>query len=121
MPPHQAKSCVRSLTGARGARVAHGARGNRDEGYDNNHQELVMGGEANVACENVWDVGGAIPMVEMLVPTRVVDTRADIRECLNETRRITNPKSQREGTSSRPKGHFFEEIEKFYVTAAVSC
>ena len=47
MPPHQARSRARSLTGARGALVAHGAHGNRDEGDYDNYQESVMGGVAN--------------------------------------------------------------------------
>ena len=57
MPPHQAGGCARSLTGARGA------RGNRDEGDDDNHQESVMGGEVNTHGENIWVVGGAPPTV----------------------------------------------------------
>ena len=48
-------------------------------------------------------------MQEMLVPVRVEDIRAAIREALNETRRITNPKSQCEGTSIRPKVHFLKK------------
>ncbi|GFZ17072.1 hypothetical protein Acr_26g0003420 [Actinidia rufa] len=63
MPPHQARGRARSLMGARGARVSRGARGYRGEGDDDNHQESVMGGEANAPGENVWVVGGAPPTV----------------------------------------------------------
>ena len=63
MPPHQARGRARSLTGARGARLARGAHGNRDKGDDDNHQELVMGGEVNAPGENIWVVGGAPPTV----------------------------------------------------------
>ncbi|GFY96857.1 hypothetical protein Acr_11g0011630 [Actinidia rufa] len=41
------RDCERSLTGARGALVARGTHGNRDEGDDDNHQESVMGGGTN--------------------------------------------------------------------------
>ena len=44
MTSRQARDRARLLTEARGARVACRARGNRDEGDDDNHQELVMGG-----------------------------------------------------------------------------
>ena len=53
MLPHQARGCARLLTGARGARVACGARGNRDKGDDGNHQESVMGGEVNTLGGNI--------------------------------------------------------------------
>ncbi|GFS35683.1 hypothetical protein Acr_00g0041470 [Actinidia rufa] len=129
MSPHQARGRARSLTGARGAHVAHGARGDRDKGDNDNHHESVMGGGAHAFGGNVWVVGGAPPMVisgtefmqgvfttieqvvrntvqEMLVPARAADTRVTIREDLNETRWITHPKSQREGTSAQPEGHF---------------
>ncbi|GFS35658.1 hypothetical protein Acr_00g0041320 [Actinidia rufa] len=138
MSPHQARGRARSLTGARGAHVAHGARGDRDKGDNDNHHESVMGGGAHAFGGNVWVVGGAPPMVisgtefmqgvfttieqvvrntvqEMLVPARAADTRVTIREDLNETRWITHPKSQREGTSAQPEGHFSKETEKFYV------
>ena len=59
--PHQARGRAKSLTRARGASVAYGARGNHDEGDDDNHQESVMGGEANAPSGNVWVVGGAPP------------------------------------------------------------
>ena len=125
---------MRSLTGARGARVAHRAYRTRDEGDDNNHQESVMGGEVNAPGGNVWVVGGAPPTVisgaefmqgvftiieqvvrntvqEMLMPARATDTRAAIGKALNETRRITNPKSHREGTSIQPKGYFLKKLK----------
>ena len=63
MPPHQASGSARSLMGARGAHAAHGARGNRDEGDNDNHHEVVMGGEANAFGENIWVVRGAPPTV----------------------------------------------------------
>ncbi|GFZ09434.1 hypothetical protein Acr_21g0000330 [Actinidia rufa] len=63
MPPHQAKGRAKSLTRARGASVACVARGNRDEGDEDNHQESVMGGEANAPSGNVWVIGGAPPTV----------------------------------------------------------
>ncbi|GFS30325.1 hypothetical protein Acr_00g0011350 [Actinidia rufa] len=129
MPPHQARGRARSLTGARGACAAHGARGNRDEGDNDNHHESAIEGEANAFGGNVWVVGGVPPMVisgtefmqgvltaieqvvrntvqEMLVPARAVNARAVIREGVNETRRITHPKSQREDTSAQSEGHF---------------
>ncbi|GFS29748.1 hypothetical protein Acr_00g0008190 [Actinidia rufa] len=129
MPPHQARGRARSLTGARGACVAHGARGDRDEGDNDNHHESVMEGGAHAFGGNIWVVGGAPPTVisgtefmqgmftaieqvvrntvqEMLVPARAADTRVTIREDLNETRWITHPKSQRESTSAQPEGHF---------------
>ena len=43
---------------------------------------------------------------EMLVPAKAVNTRETIGGALNETMRITNPKSQCEGISIRPEGHF---------------
>ncbi|GFY93879.1 hypothetical protein Acr_09g0003250 [Actinidia rufa] len=129
MPPHQARVRARLLTGARGACVEHGARENRDEGDNDNHHGSAMEGEANAFSGNVWIVGGAPPTVvsgtkfmqgvftaieqvvrntvqEMLVPARAVDTRTVIREGVNETWRITHPKSQREGTSAQSEGHF---------------
>ncbi|GFS35773.1 hypothetical protein Acr_00g0041940 [Actinidia rufa] len=63
MPPHQVKGCVRSLMGARRACVARRARGNRDEGDDDYHQESVMGGKVNAPSGNIWVVGGAPPTV----------------------------------------------------------
>ncbi|GFZ11223.1 hypothetical protein Acr_22g0006210 [Actinidia rufa] len=98
-----ARGRARSLTGARGACAAHGAHGNRDEGDNDNHHggtEFMQG--VFTAIEQV--VRNTVQ--EMLVPTRAVDTRAVIREGVNETRRITHPKSQREGTSAQPKGYF---------------
>ncbi|GFS30239.1 hypothetical protein Acr_00g0010910 [Actinidia rufa] len=100
MSPHQARGRARSLTGARGARVAHGARGDRDEGDNDNHHESVMEGGAHAFGGNVWVVGGAPPTVisgtefvqgvftaieqvvrntvqEMLVPARAADTREE--------------------------------------------
>ncbi|GFZ09981.1 hypothetical protein Acr_21g0005800 [Actinidia rufa] len=107
MSPHKARGCARSLTGARGARVAHGARGDRDEGDNDNHHESVMGGGAHAFGGNVWVVGVVRNTVqEMLVPARAADTRVTIREGVNETRRITHPKSQCEGTSEQSEGHF---------------
>ncbi|GFY94256.1 hypothetical protein Acr_09g0007020 [Actinidia rufa] len=114
MSPHQARGHARSLMGARGA------RGDRDEGDNDNHHESVIGGGAHAFGGNVWFVGGAPPTVisgtefmqgvfttieqvvrnmvqEILVPARAVNTGAVIREGVNETRRITHPKSQREG------------------------
>ncbi|GFS36700.1 hypothetical protein Acr_00g0047500 [Actinidia rufa] len=92
MSPHQARGRARSLTGA------HGARGDCDEGDNDNHHESVMGGGAHAFGGNVWVVGGAPPTVisgtefmqgvftaieqvvrnmvqEMLVPARAADTR----------------------------------------------
>ncbi|GFS41415.1 hypothetical protein Acr_00g0074170 [Actinidia rufa] len=136
MPPHQARGRARSLTGARGACAAHGARGNRDEGDNDNHHESAIEGEANAFGGNVWVVGGAPPTVisgtefmqgvftaieqgvrnmvvqEMLVPARAVDTRAVIREGVNKTRRITHPKSQREGASGQSEGHFLKKSKR---------
>ncbi|GFY83219.1 hypothetical protein Acr_02g0014590 [Actinidia rufa] len=129
MPPQQTKGRARSFTRVHGARVAHEAHGNYDEGENDNNQESVMRGETNAFGENVWVIGGAPPMVisgaefmqgvftaieqvvrntvqEMLVQARAADTRAAIREGLNETRRITYPKSQCEGISAQSEGHF---------------
>ncbi|GFS41723.1 hypothetical protein Acr_00g0076060 [Actinidia rufa] len=58
MSPRNARGRTKSLTGARGARGAHGARRNHDEEDDGNHQELVMGGGASAPGGNV---GGAPP------------------------------------------------------------
>ncbi|GFY83660.1 hypothetical protein Acr_03g0004340 [Actinidia rufa] len=63
MSPHQARSRVRSLMEARGARTAHGACENCDDGDNDNHHESVMGGEANAFGGNIWIVGGAPPTV----------------------------------------------------------
>ena len=46
---------------------------------------------------------------EILVSARAADTRAAIGEALNKTRRTTNSKSQREGTSIRPEGYFLKK------------
>ncbi|GFY95423.1 hypothetical protein Acr_10g0008080 [Actinidia rufa] len=59
MPPRNARGRAKSLTGARGAREARGARRNHDEEDDGNHQESVMGGGASAPRGNV---GGAPPM-----------------------------------------------------------
>ncbi|GFZ14488.1 hypothetical protein Acr_24g0006780 [Actinidia rufa] len=64
MSPPQVRGHARSFTGARGACATHGAREKRDEGDDNNHQESVMGGEANAFGGNVWVVGGAPPTAQ---------------------------------------------------------
>ena len=48
-------------------------------------------------------------MQEILVLARATNTRAAIREALNETRRITNPNPQCEGMSIRPKGHYLKK------------
>ncbi|GFY90844.1 hypothetical protein Acr_07g0010410 [Actinidia rufa] len=143
MPPHQARGRARSLTRARGARATHRACENRDEGDDDNHQESVMGGEANAFGGNIWVVGGAPPMVisgaefmqkvftaieqvvrntvhKMLMPARAADTRAAIREDLNEIRRITHPKSQHEGTSAQPEGHFSKKSKRSMSAEAVT-
>ncbi|GFZ03512.1 hypothetical protein Acr_16g0001360 [Actinidia rufa] len=132
MPSHQARGRTRSLTGVHGACAAHGARGNRDQGDNDNHHESAIEGEANAFGGNVWVVRGAPPTVisgmefmqgvftaieqvvrntvqEMLVPARTVDTRAVIKERVNETRRITHSKSQREGTSEQSEGHFLKK------------
>ncbi|GFZ13896.1 hypothetical protein Acr_24g0000860 [Actinidia rufa] len=60
MPPRNVRGCAESLTGARGACGAHGARRNCDEGDDGNHQESVMGGGASAPGGNM---GGAPPTV----------------------------------------------------------
>ena len=60
MPPRNARGRTKSLTEAREAGVARGARGNRDEDNGDNHQESMMGGGANVLGENVR---GAPPAV----------------------------------------------------------
>ncbi|GFZ16927.1 hypothetical protein Acr_26g0001970 [Actinidia rufa] len=52
----QARGRAKSLTGARGAHGARGARRNNDEEDDGNHQESVMGGGASAPGGNV---GGA--------------------------------------------------------------
>ena len=140
MSPHQARDRARSLTGAR---VAHGARGNRDERDSDKHHELVMRGESNAFGRNVWVDGSAPPteisgtvfmqgvftaieqvvrntVQEMLVPARAVDTRAAIREGLNETRRITHPKSQREGTSAQSEGPFLKKLKSSMLSDQTS-
>ena len=38
--------------------------------------------------------------------TMISSAAAAIKETFNKTRKITNPKSQREGTSAQSKGHF---------------
>ncbi|GFS40584.1 hypothetical protein Acr_00g0069420 [Actinidia rufa] len=63
MSPHQARGRTRSLTGARGTRVAHEARGDRDEGGNDNHHESVIGAGAHAFGGNVLVVGGAPPTV----------------------------------------------------------
>ena len=59
-------------------------------------------------------------MQEMLVPTRAADTRASIREGLNENRRITHPKSQREGTSVQSEGHFLKKLKSSMLSDQTS-
>ena len=59
-------------------------------------------------------------MQEMLVLARAADTRAAIREGLYETRRITNPKSQREGTSIWLEGHFLKKSKSFMLSDQTS-
>ena len=46
---------------------------------------------------------------EMLVLARATNTRAVIGEALNETRRIANLESQREGTNIQLEGHFLKK------------
>ena len=48
MPPRNTRGRVKSLMGARRARVARGARGSRDEDVGDNHQESVIGGGAKL-------------------------------------------------------------------------
>ena len=52
-------------------------------------------------------------MQKMLVPVRAADMRAAIGEALNETRRITNLKSQCEGARIRLEGHFSKKLKSF--------
>ncbi|GFS31415.1 hypothetical protein Acr_00g0017180 [Actinidia rufa] len=124
MSSHQTRGRARSLIGARGARIVHRARENREEGYNDNHHESEMGGEAHAFGGNFWVVGGAPPTVisgtefmqgvftaieqvvrntvqEMLVLTRAADTKTVIRGGVNETRTITHPKSQHEVVTNR--------------------
>ena len=63
MPPRNARGRAKSLTGARGARVACKACGVRDEGDDDNHQESVMGGRASALGGSVENVKGSPPTV----------------------------------------------------------
>ncbi|GFS33052.1 hypothetical protein Acr_00g0026050 [Actinidia rufa] len=104
MSPHQARGRARSLTGARGARVAHGARGDRDEGDNDNHHESGCSPAIEQVVRNT--------VQEMLVPVRAADTKVTIREDLIETRWITHPKSQRESTSAQPEGHFSKKPKR---------
>ncbi|GFY95687.1 hypothetical protein Acr_10g0010720 [Actinidia rufa] len=57
MSPRQARGRARPLPRARGA------RGNRNEGDGENHQESVIGGGANAPRGDVGGVGGALPAV----------------------------------------------------------
>ncbi|GFS41510.1 hypothetical protein Acr_00g0074770 [Actinidia rufa] len=109
MPPHNARGRAKSLIGACGARVTRGACKNRDEEDGDNHQELVMGGGANAPGENVGGVppAGLRPSIRnkitgnlIKVYSTMVSSAAAIEETLNKTRKIQNPKSQREGTSN---------------------
>ena len=63
MSPCNARGRAKSLTGACGARVARGARGVRDEGDGDNHQESVMGGGANAPRGSAGNVKGVPPAV----------------------------------------------------------
>ncbi|GFS41539.1 hypothetical protein Acr_00g0074990 [Actinidia rufa] len=136
MPPRQARGRERSLTRVRGARGARRARGIREEGDGENHQESVMGGGArgNVevlevlhlqywvvqnSCKgcslplNKWHfmsteeekakqfMRGLRPSIRnkiagnlIKVYSTMVSAAVAIEETLNETRKITNPKSQ---------------------------
>ncbi|GFS46048.1 hypothetical protein Acr_00g0099860 [Actinidia rufa] len=100
MSPHQARGHARSLTGARGARVAHGARGDRAP------PTVISGTEFMQGLFTTIEQVVRNTMQEMLVPARAADTRVTIGEDLNETRWITHPKSQRESTSAQPEGYF---------------
>ncbi|GFY91165.1 hypothetical protein Acr_07g0013610 [Actinidia rufa] len=142
MPPYQTRGQARSLTGVCRVGVACKTRRNHDEGDDGNYQEPVMGGEANALGGNIWIVGYTPPTVisgvefmrvftaieqvvrntmqEMLVPARAAGTKAAIRECLNETKRITNSKPQREGTSIWPEGHFLKKPKSFILSDQIS-
>ncbi|GFZ04227.1 hypothetical protein Acr_16g0008510 [Actinidia rufa] len=100
--------------------------------------ESMMGGGPHAFGGNVWVVGGAPPTVisgtefmqgvftaieqvvrntmqEILVPARAADTRVTIKEDLNETRWITHPKSQCEGTSAQLEGHFSKKPKSSMV------
>ncbi|GFZ13169.1 hypothetical protein Acr_23g0015540 [Actinidia rufa] len=66
MPPQQARGCTRSLTGACGARIAHEARENHDEGDDENHHESMMGGGANAPRGGVGAIQTSVEIVEVL-------------------------------------------------------
>ncbi|GFY88018.1 hypothetical protein Acr_05g0016570 [Actinidia rufa] len=54
------------------------------------------------------------------VYSTMVSAAAAIEETLNETRKIQNPKSQREGTSNQSEGRSSKKPRNFYYTAAVS-
>ncbi|GFZ21162.1 hypothetical protein Acr_29g0003240 [Actinidia rufa] len=54
------------------------------------------------------------------VYSTMVSSVAAIEETLNETRKIQNPKSQREGTSNQSEGRSFKKPKSFYYTALVS-
>ncbi|GFZ05181.1 hypothetical protein Acr_17g0007530 [Actinidia rufa] len=104
MSPHQVRGRERSLTGAHGARAAHGARENRAPPIVISGTEFMQG--MFTAIKQV--VRNTVH--EMLVPARAVDTRAVIKEGVNETKRITHPKSQCEvHTKEEHSGSFGSE------------
>ncbi|GFZ12759.1 hypothetical protein Acr_23g0011440 [Actinidia rufa] len=197
MPPRNARGRAKSLTGARGARGAHGARRNHDEEDDGNHQESVMGGGASALGGNgdalqwwktmeevvakKWEpfkkvfldqyftdtakealrmefinlVQGSMTVAQyeakftslsrfakafvsteeekakqfmrglrpsirnkiagnlIKVYSTMVSAAAAIEETLNETRKIQNPKSQREGTSNQSEGRSSKKPRNF--------
>ena len=47
------------------------------------------------------------------VYSTMISSAAAIEETLNENRKITNPKSQHEGTSAQSKGHFLKNSKNF--------
>ena len=88
MPPRQARGRARSLTGARGARVACGTHGNHEEGNDDNYQESVMRGVESalpVVFGGAKFMQGVFIAIEQVVrntvqkiqvPIRAADSRA---------------------------------------------
>ena len=60
MPPCNARGRTKSLTGVRGAQVESEARGVCNEGDDDNHQELMMGGGASAPGGNIKNVREAL-------------------------------------------------------------
>ncbi|GFY91098.1 hypothetical protein Acr_07g0012940 [Actinidia rufa] len=71
MPPRNARGRAKSLTGARGARGACGARRNHDEEDNRNHQESVMGGVFTAIEQVVRNT-----VQTMQVPVRMSESRA---------------------------------------------